>query len=132
LPAALGIVHIAVMGRLFHTITAKHGVMSGMLLLYGEYGTGKSATIRFAERLHGHEMMVSAASTFPAVSVRMKLMGGLTAVCWDDFVKEKWNTEMSQIARATAGGADSVKMNNHGTYNAETSRRSRYRCGHQT
>jgi hypothetical protein len=53
-PAALGIVHIAVMGRLFHTITAKQGVMSGMLLLYGEYGTGKLATIRFAERLHSH------------------------------------------------------------------------------
>lgn len=117
-PAALGIVHIAVMGRLFHSITARDGAMSGMLLLYGKPDTGKSATMRFAECLHGHSMMLGAKSTYAAVNVRMKQMGGLSAVCWDDFTADMWEKEMGAIARSTAGGADSVKINTHGTYNA--------------
>lgn len=118
--AALGIVHIAVIGRLHSRITSNGG-MSGLLLLKGEQDTGKTTTMKFAEWLHGmNNNMVTSTSTMAAVNVRLAQMGGLAAVCWDDVTEAVWRDEMSAYVRSVAGGGDAVKMNTQNTYNPES------------
>jgi hypothetical protein len=118
-PAALGIVHIAVVGRLHHYITCEANVMSGMLLLSGDKDTGKSMTMQCAHWLHGMtNAILGADSSLPGVKKRQAQIGGLAAVCWDDVTAETWPM-VTTFMRTMPGGAGSVRVNTHGTYNAE-------------
>jgi hypothetical protein len=116
-PALVGIVHIAVVGKLYRKMTATDGNMAGMLLLHGPPDGGKTGTFRFAEYLHGHRMTISSDATKAGSDVRRGQLGGLAALCWDDFTGDMWTTIMDKMARSNAGGQDAVKMNNMKTYN---------------
>jgi hypothetical protein len=117
--AIMSIVHITVMRRLFHKITAKDGIMAGILLAFGGTDSGKSYTLHLAECINGMHMVMGAESTYPGATARMKQLAGRCAATWDDFIAKMWVKQMGAIAGSTAGGADTVKMNNHGTYVSE-------------
>jgi hypothetical protein len=118
-PAIICIVHITVMGRLFHQLTARDGVMTAILLAFGDCGTGKTFTLRLAECINGMHMVMGANSTIAGATARMKQLAGLCAITWDDFTAEMWEKQMGGLSRSMAGGADTVKMNTHGNYSSE-------------
>eukprot|EP00962_Isochrysis_galbana_P021702 scaffold6413_cov121-Isochrysis_galbana.AAC.4 len=116
--AAVAIVHIAVVGRLHHTITSKAAAMSGIAYLYGPVNTGKTYSMHLGEAVNGMSMMMGANTTVAAANKRMAQLGGVSAMCWDDMLCATVKNDLPGLARSLCGGADTVRMNTHGTYSS--------------
>jgi hypothetical protein len=113
--AALAVVHIAVVGRLYQSL-AFNGTMAGMAYLFGNKNTGKSQAMHLAECIHGMDLKIAAGATAAGIDCRRGQLGGLCALCLEDMLPEDVQAQLPRLARTLCGAADCVKMNTHGTY----------------